>query len=404
MNRTTKLSSIGIALAASGVLATAASCADSDPGPGPEPEDPRTVLDGGPADSAPSDADCDGGADQCSSTAIDCSEAAFCPVATGADPRHALTSVWGSGKTDVWMVGTQGTILHWDGASFTPAPSGTKDVLFAVRGTGPTDVWAVGSRANVFHFAGGAAKWEEAPEVAPMYAPYTQPANENLLHAIWARPGGEVWVAGEPYPVVPEGAKTPTNMNLWRRAGSGGDAAWTPSVVASAFTVRGLWASGPGDVWAVGGTAGTSTTRYGRTLHTTGNAGDAAPVWTEVDSQSAKDLNAVWGAGPNDVWAVGNGGTIRHWTGATPKRWQIVDAPTAHDLNAVWGTGPNDVWVVGDHGTVLHFDGTRWTQPVAAFPAGLEPHLRGVWASAPDDVWIVGDSIVLHSTGKLGQP
>ena len=31
--------------------------------------------------------------------------------------------------------------------------------------------------------------------------------------------------------------------------------------------------------------------------------------------------------------------------------------PTGHWLNAVWGTNSNNVWAVGDFGTILHLDG-----------------------------------------------
>jgi hypothetical protein len=406
MKYSLKISSLGSVLAVGGALVAGASCAEADPATHDTRADGSTVLEPPPPDAGLSDAGCEAGSDDCAPSGIDCSKADFCPVSTGADSRVAFTAVWGSSKDDVWMVGTQGAIVHWNGASFTTTPSGTKNALFAVTGTGPADVWAVGSRETVLHstgFANGAATWAAGPSVAPMYAPYGAPSNENLLLALSARAGGEVWTAGEPYPVLPDGSNRPTNMNWWRRGGWS-DEPWISDVVASGLVVRGFWAAGASEVWAVGGNASTTTARLGRTFHTSGSTDGKSPVWTEYDSQSFNELNAVWGSSANDVWAVGNAGVVRRWTGASPKRWQVVAAPTDHDLAGVWGSGPNDIWVVGDHGTILHFDGTTWTEPVAAFPAGLSPHLRGVWGSGPNDVWIVGDSMVLHFTGKVGQP
>jgi len=400
-----KLSSIGVVFAASGALVALASCAEAEPASSDLRPDASTIPDVPPRDAALSDAGCEAGSDECV-TQVDCSMVDFCPVPTGMDSRVAFTAVWGSSKDDIWIVGSQGSILHWDGATFTATPSGTKNALFAVTGTGPTDVWAVGSRETVLHSTGlanGAAAWEMGPSVAPVYAPYGAPSNENLLLALWARAGGEVWAAGEPYPVLPDEGTRPVDMNFWRRGGWSDDP-WTSDVVASRLVIRGFWAAAPNDVWAVGGNDTTTTSRMGRTLHTSGSTNGKNPTWTEYDSQSFNELNAIWGSSSNDVWAVGNAGVVRRWTGASPKRWQIVDVPTEDDLTGVWGSGANDVWVVGEHGTILHFDGTTWSERVAAFPAGLSPHLRGVWGSGPNDVWIVGDSMVLRFTGKVGQP
>jgi hypothetical protein len=40
--------------------------------------------------------------------------------------------------------------------------------------------------------------------------------------------------------------------------------------------------------------------------------------------------------------------------------WRAQSSPTFENLNAVAGLAPNNVWAVGDHGTVLRFDGTQW--------------------------------------------
>ena len=46
--------------------------------------------------------------------------------------------------------------------------------------------------------------------------------------------------------------------------------------------------------------------------------GDARPArWLAQNSNTRDDLEAVWGSGPNDVWAVGRRGTIRRTRGAS---------------------------------------------------------------------------------------
>jgi hypothetical protein len=53
-----------------------------------------------------------------------------------------LYAVWGSSGSDVFAVGTGGTILHYDGADWSPMDSGTTHGLEGVWGSGGGDVFA----------------------------------------------------------------------------------------------------------------------------------------------------------------------------------------------------------------------------------------------------------------------
>ena len=80
--------------------------------------------------------------------------------------------------------------------------------------------------------------------------------------------------------------------------------------------------------------------------------------------------------------------------------WCVVPTPLdiLHTFTAIWGSGPNDVWAVGEHGTLLHYDGKSWRLSSGAFPPGKRPHLYSVWGSGPSDVWAVGGDTVLRLT------
>ena len=56
----------------------------------------------------------------------------------------SLSSVWGSSSDDVFAVGGNGTILHYDGNSWSQMESGTNRHLTDVWGFGANDVYAVG--------------------------------------------------------------------------------------------------------------------------------------------------------------------------------------------------------------------------------------------------------------------
>jgi photosystem II stability/assembly factor-like uncharacterized protein len=63
-----------------------------------------------------------------------------------------LVCVWGSSSTDVYVVGTVGTILHsGNGTNWVPQASNTIARLNTVWGTGPGDVFAAGDGGTILH-------------------------------------------------------------------------------------------------------------------------------------------------------------------------------------------------------------------------------------------------------------
>jgi hypothetical protein len=164
---------------------------------------------------------------------------------------------------------------------------------------------------------------------------------------------------------------------------------------------------------------------------------DWCPVPTGVSAVYA--LVSVWGAGKDDVWAGGSGGTLIHWNGS---QWTPATTGVKNTFNVVWGNGPTDVWAASSTEVVFHFDGAAWA-PVPSVPSGntkapifaawgdgsgavrfgtsaydLPDNARanqavakrtsdggvewtgelgaatayGVWGSSADDVWLVGDN------------
>ena len=72
--------------------------------------------------------------------------------------------------------------------------------------------------------------------------------------------------------------------------------------------------------------------------------------------------------------------------------WVAIESPTRQNLLAIWGLAPDDVWAVGDHGTVLHWDGEGWTWR----DSGTDALLHGVWGTT-DAVYVVGhDGTILR--------
>jgi hypothetical protein len=98
---------------------------------------------------------------------------------------EVLFKVWGSGPSDVWAVGTGGIIEHFDGAAWSAVAPVTGDRLIAVWGTGADDVYAVGGDGvgRVLHYDG--ASWAEFATTA------------ERLSGVWTARGEPLYVAGD---------------------------------------------------------------------------------------------------------------------------------------------------------------------------------------------------------------
>lgn len=118
---------------------------------------------------------------------------------------------------------------------------------------------------------------------------------------------------------------------------------------------------------------------------TTSRLGCRTPgVWTAVASPTNNALLGIWAAGPADIHAVGENGTLIHYDGVD---WSTQ--PTALGtvkLSAIWGSGPSDLYALGT-GKVFHNNGTWSTTPEAI---GTSVDMSGLAGSAPDHVVVAG--------------
>ena len=112
-------------------------------------------------------------------------------------PGGTATLWWANGTSDrdVWAVGEQGRITHWDGATFTAHASNTTATLFGVWAAAADDVWAVGGTPGggagspndvVLHFDG--ASW----------TPASPPQRLGLAYfKVWGAAANDLYVVGE---------------------------------------------------------------------------------------------------------------------------------------------------------------------------------------------------------------
>jgi hypothetical protein len=63
-----------------------------------------------------------------------------------------LLGVNGSGDNDVWAVGLEGAIVHWDGVGWSVENSPTDETLTDVWASGANDAWAVSANGAILHW------------------------------------------------------------------------------------------------------------------------------------------------------------------------------------------------------------------------------------------------------------
>lgn len=194
------------------------------------------------------------------------------------------------------------------------------------------------------------------------------PEGVDLLWWCWIGADGEAVAVGEAGALLRSAAP-----DAWR--------ADEAAAVPDDMTLYGVWGNAPDDVYAVGGRA-LPAGNQGFIAHYDGTA------WRRLEGDGIPDevLFKVWGAGAGDVWAVGTGGALTHFDGAT---WTPHAAPTEASLIAVWGAASDEVYAVGGApgaGEILRYDGASWSRFATA-----PERLAGVWTAPDRPLFVAGD-------------
>ena len=155
---------------------------------------------------------------------------------------------------------------------------------------------------------------------------------------------------------------------------------WTPMTSNTTNGLNAVWGSASNDVFAVGDA--------GTIVHYNGSA------WTVMTSNTFITLNGVWGSAANNVYAVGYGGTVMRYDGST---WSAVTTGYGVDLWDIWGTSANDIYMVGSVGQIYHYNGSTWT----AMTSNTFNELRGIWGASGSDIFAVGvGGTAVHYNGS----
>ena len=293
-----------------------------------------------------------------------------------------LNAVWGASANDVYAVGEGGVIMHFDGTSWLPSylePEGSP--LWSIWGSSASDVF-VGGDDMILHWNG--TEWETM--ILPIEARITSiwgfSANEVYAVAMGQkvlRYDGSEWSVFEEFP----GGDT-ILWSLWGTSASdmytggystfGDDflyhydgTSWSAQDNVNS-AIYGIWGSSSDDIYAVG--------VAGYKMHYNGS------TWSDESSHYV-DFKSINGTSAGDIYTVGQYGLIEYNNGST---WQIQNGTYIWSLHDVMGFSENNIYAVGIGGTVLQYDGTTWNR--------LDPLVEsrdnyGIGGSAADDIYVV---------------
>jgi len=261
-----------------------------------------------------------------------------------------LRGVWGSSSSDVFAVGYDGTIAHYNGSAWSSQTSSTTNDLRGVWGSSSSDVFAVGYDGTILHYNG--TTWSSQTR-----------RTDNNLYSVWGTSSSNVFAVGASGTIL-------HYTDAWRFKTSG-----------TTNTLYGVWGSGATDIFAVGAS--------GTILHS-----DDGTSWSSQASGTTNTLYGVWGTSSSNVYAVGASGTILRSTDSGTT-WSSQTSPTSNNLYGIWGSDTDDIFAVGASGTIIHYV-SSWSSQAS----GTTNNLYGVWGSDASDVFAVGVSgTILHYNG-----
>jgi len=298
-----------------------------------------------------------------------------------------FSDVWGTSAHDVFAVGTDGTIVHYDGDQWTLMDTPTQHNLTSVWGTKSNNIYVVGDAGTILHYDGTA--WSEM-----------ESGTEENLNDIWGFSSDDVYVVGN-------------NVNLLRYNGIG----WSPMEIHTDLVLGNLYA-----VWGPSADSlyvvcyeeveGWGVLEYVNVIYYDGTE------WKPSYKHNQESYGgSLWGWSKEVFCTIlfGWGTTFIHSNGSEWNRmlmehpWGIIT-----NYNKVHGTSSSDIYVVGNvtsdatpappgypdpqlyWNLVCHYDGTEWTW--LDYKSEDYYSFEGIWCSSPSEIFIVGsnDTIVFH--------
>ncbi len=333
-----------------------------------------------------------------------------------------LYGIWGNASDNMYFVGQDGTVLHFDGTDITldndAVSTSSGKTLYAIWGlpdqkddASETDKifiggadgkvminegngWISGRNSKTYdvyaangtawnHFDGyGEAgtnpyhwsnNWSSTYQFSHYNAYVSQFSGKANFRCLWA--------IHETY-----GGRTDQNVMVGEFSGDGsgfknGDGIimheFYKYVVISGIPLRGIWGSEWANQYVVGDNGAIFQNTQGHTNWQNG--------WIQISSSlipTTENLNGIYGNSATDFYVVGDNGTILYNKG---EGFEIVDDPddeVSENLNSIWGSDLTGIYAVGDNGTIVFLGYPKNTIGEYILPLSRNSDISAKWESA----------------------
>ena len=136
----------------------------------------------------------------------------------------------------------------------------------------------------------------------------------------------------------------------------------------------------PENIWCVGEILVADTSQNGYTtynaVHWDGTQWELKRIYYYGSCSAVEypPLKAIWAFSENSM-VITNGGSIGWFDGNTVNLDCRVNSLLTGAINKIWGTSSEDLYVVGNNGTIVHYNGTLWSR----IESGTELHISDIW-------------------------
>ena len=275
----------------------------------------------------------------------------------------SFSGLWGSSPTDLYAVGAgfnvTGYVYHSLGNGLWTSIK-TSGSLYAVWGSGPDDIYVAGLNM-ILRSTDRGATWvsEKLPVVGGTW----------VIDALWGSGANDVYAAG--FSTDSHGTKAGSSI-----LHSTGNGVWVSQYGDTSGSSFSLWGADATHVFAV-------DRESGAIIQSPGNGS-----WTVHDALGV--VRSIHGIGSNRFYVTGANGVLFQSADAMTWTSQQIAGVSSELLEAIWGTANNDIFVVGNHGSIFHFDGTSWSNAGAA---GTK--LLAIWGNG-DEIFVAGADGIYH--------
>ncbi|RJR18312.1 MAG: hypothetical protein C4582_11725 [Desulfobacteraceae bacterium] len=332
---------------------------------------------------------------------------------------YSVAVVQGSNGNDLWAVGAKGTILRWNGTTWSKVASPTTEILRSVAMANSNLGFAVGHGGWVLKWDG--TSWAKSDA-----------KTTNWFRTVGFVPGSngsKAWAAcdyagvgyymnwnGSQWDIKFGGKNQIFGTTLWGLSMIDANNGWAVGEALHQVSETQLQMKGQITRWNGASWSGTDYPvekegkLYGIEMLSNnegwlvGEKGIIArwngTTWSQLaGSPTEKDLRAVDLRTASDGWAVGEEGTILRWNGTA---WASVASPVSYDLYGVVAMSATDAWAVGEFGTIIRWDGTKWNKLFAPTIGKLED-ISVVPGTDGSDIWALGGSKLVRWNGSEWQ-